>query len=158
MTHGLQQKTPIVDLIPYKTHLAFDTNWYLGRLSRIQSIYESGKWNLVIPSAGNVIKDSFLVIIEMRGLQLTKPAAKSAYEWIESIKSQKQVRIVTPEGVDISNFRLDQLEPLIGHMDNIILSTVKVCKDTVLITMDKNLRIKARAMNIPSLAFISSIE
>jgi rRNA-processing protein FCF1 len=70
----------------------------------------------------------------------------------------KRVKIITPQGLDISNYSMDQLEALMGHMDNIILSTVRQCQDTVLITMDKNLRIKARAMNIPTLAFISSIE
>ncbi|KAJ3935434.1 MAG: hypothetical protein NXY57DRAFT_912951 [Lentinula lateritia] len=164
-----QSAHPLLPIVAGYTVLVIDTNILLSSLPMVASLVESNRWTLIIPLP---------VIMELDGLksnssiQLSE-AARTAIDYITShVRTHSlSLKIQTSKGNYLSNinFRIEEVD---CNMDDLILKAaiwheehwsdrsallqaesprpginpVKV----VLISLDRNLRLKARSRQLPA--------
>ncbi|ORX88271.1 hypothetical protein BCR32DRAFT_288778 [Anaeromyces robustus] len=146
---------------PQLTKIIFDTNCYINSLNSIKNIFENTNLNIIIPLA---------VITELSGLQNCKKSAKNALDYLKYITSQTShrasIKIVTTKGNTLYNIdniyheNWDNLNKDFMNADDVILSCFSSNSNSynqnnnlsytknILVSNDKNMRLKARVQNI----------
>ncbi|CAG8495753.1 7783_t:CDS:2 [Ambispora leptoticha] len=160
---------PASKILPGYTTLIVDTNCLVGDLHAVKRIIKSEKWNVVVPMA---------VITELAGLTLNPPplgnSATEALNYLKLAMSSRtreiKLKVQTSKGNYISDigfneeFDFGDGEDKKKNLDDIILGIclwhAKDHPDTsnqnngtqnekvVLLTNDRNLRVKARARDV----------
>ncbi|CAB4406875.1 unnamed protein product [Rhizophagus irregularis] len=153
-------------IVPGYTSIIVDTNCLIGDLEIVKKVIQSEKWVVIVPS---------IVVTELDGLKYNPPplghAAHEALEYLNETLSTKKIRIQTSKGnylTDISfseEFDFGNGEDKKKNLDDLILG---IClwhskhneknglhdksnennEVTVLLTNDRNLRVKARARGV----------
>jgi len=150
---------------PQLTKIIFDTNCFINSLNSIKNIFENTNLNIIIPLA---------VITELSGLQNCKKQAKDALDYLKYIIGQTNhralLKVVTTKGNTLYN--IDNIYHENWHnigkdfmnADDAILSCFNSVSSSsynqnhftnnlnytknIIVSNDKNMRVKARAQNI----------
>lgn len=153
-------------LRPQYTVLVVDTNLLLSHPETFKFIVSSGNWAIIIPNC---------VITELVGLAknsgTVQKAASSAILLInEYLSEKKDIKVITSKGnnVTYTGFYKEQLGGAedIRNIDDIIIQTTKQqgeirrqtlkeagdAEPAVLITEDRNMRVKANARGVTAIA------
>ncbi|KAF8467428.1 hypothetical protein BDZ91DRAFT_793776 [Kalaharituber pfeilii] len=152
------------------TVLVVDTNFMLSSLDIFDLMIADNKWSVVIPNT---------VMTELMGLQSSKSVAESAKQAVAAIQqailSKKDIRVVTAKGSNVTNscFYKEKLEEYKEEdmtIDDVIISITDQqgkhqaemmraigsdpgnAQAAVLVTDDRNMRVKATAQHVPAIA------
>ncbi|XP_077995214.1 telomerase-binding protein EST1A-like [Glandiceps talaboti] len=161
-------------------HLVPDTNAFIDNLKGIQTVVDSGRYILIVPlvvineldglAKGSREDDVMRAAHSGRVQQ----GAKAAINYLEGEFDMynNRIRAVTSRGTELDTiqYRREDPEGQVGNNDDVILSCclfycddkarsfmpqnkddpIKLFRDVVLLTDDRNLRVKAHIRNVPA--------